>query len=74
MNINGRNHDSFLGSLVKLECYCAATLCNQAFRLTLHYSKALKPRSVQEHWLQIAPLIFLSESALEHNYKLLCKT
>lgn len=74
MKINGRNHGVFLRNIVKLECYCAATLCNQAFRLTLSYSKALKTRSVQEHWLQIAPLIFLSESALEHNYKLLCKT
>lgn len=74
MKINGRNHSVFLRNLGKLECYCAATLCNQAFRLALKYSKALKPRSIQEHWLQIAPLIFLPESTLERNYKLLYKT
>lgn len=74
MKINGKNHSVFLRNLVKLECYCAATLCHQAFRLTLNYSKTLKPWSVQGHWLQIALLIFLSESALERNYKLLYKT
>lgn len=74
MKINGRNHSVFLRNLVKLECYCATTLCNQAFRLTLNYSKILKPWSVQGHWLQITPLIFLSESPLECNYKLLYKT
>lgn len=74
MKINARNHSVFLRNLGKLECYCAATLCSQAFGLAWNYSKALNPQFIQEHLLQIAPLIFLAESALEHNHKLLYKT